>query len=67
MTTAIKGKSVAEAEELFERFHALLTGQQVDEKSVGKLAAFKGIAEYPMRVKCATLAWHALMDAMGKK
>lgn len=67
MTTAVKGKSLAEAERLFEGFHGLVTGTNppADPKAaLGKLAIFAGVAEFPVRVKCATLAWHALHDAM---
>ena len=67
MTTAVKGKTLAEAEALFSGFHGLVTGTAVPEdpkKSLGKLAIFAGVAEFPVRVKCATLAWHALHDAM---
>ena len=67
MTTAVKGKSLAEAEALFTGFHGLVTGTAVHEdpkKTLGKLAIFAGVAEFPVRVKCATLAWHALHDAM---
>ena len=67
MTAAIKGKTVAEARELFERFHALVTGEPVDEASLGKLVAFKGVAAYPMRVKCATMGWHVMMEALDEK
>jgi len=67
MTTAVKGKTLAEAEVLFTGFHGLVTGAAVTEdpkKTLGKLAIFAGVAEFPVRVKCATLAWHALHDAM---
>lgn len=67
MTTAVKGKTLAEAEALFTGFHGLVTGTAVPEdpkKSLGKLAIFAGVVEFPVRVKCATLAWHALHDAM---
>jgi nitrogen fixation protein NifU and related proteins len=67
MTTAVKGKTLAEAEGLFTGFHGLVTGTNVpaDPKAtLGKLAIFAGVAEFPVRVKCATLAWHALHDAM---
>lgn len=67
MTTAVKGKTLAEAEALFTGFHGLVTGSAVPEdprKTLGKLAIFAGVAEFPVRVKCATLAWHALHDAM---
>lgn len=67
MTTAVKGKTLAEAEQLFSGFHGLVTGTNVpaDPKAtLGKLAIFAGVAEFPVRVKCATLAWHALHDAI---
>jgi nitrogen fixation NifU-like protein len=67
MTTAVKGKTLAEAEALFGGFHGLVTGTAVPEdprQTLGKLAIFAGVAEFPVRVKCATLAWHALHDAM---
>ena len=67
MTTAVKGKTLAEAEVMFNGFHGLVTGTAVPEdpkKVLGKLAIFAGVAEFPVRVKCATLAWHALRDAM---
>ncbi|HEY3934474.1 MAG TPA: SUF system NifU family Fe-S cluster assembly protein [Gemmatimonadales bacterium] len=63
MTAALQGKSVGEARELFDRFHALVTGTAA-EGDIGKLAVFRGVAEYPMRVKCATLAWHAMKTAL---
>lgn len=72
MTTAIKGKSVAEARALFERFHQVVTGrlpaEEADKKearkALGCLSAFAGVSAFPIRVKCATLAWHALMKAV---
>ena len=67
MTTAVKGKTLAEAEALFSGFHGLVTGTAVPDdpkKALGKLAIFAGVAEFPVRVKCATLAWHTLHDAM---
>jgi nitrogen fixation NifU-like protein len=67
MTAAIKGKTVAEARELFARFHALVMGEPTDEKALGKLVVFKGVAAYPMRVKCATMAWHVMMEALDER
>ena len=64
MTQALKGKSEAEAEALFTRFHDLVTGHGGDADSLGKLAVFAGVSEYPLRVKCATLAWHAMRAAL---
>ena len=71
LTEVVKGKSVAEARELFERFHGFVAGQcEVDPFSggaaeLGKLAVFGGVREFPMRVKCATLAWHAMNSALA--
>jgi nitrogen fixation protein NifU and related proteins len=64
MTQSLKGKSAAEAEELFTRFHDLVTGRGGSADAVGKLAVFAGVSEFPLRVKCATLAWHALRAAL---
>jgi nitrogen fixation NifU-like protein len=66
MTAAVKGKSQAEAEELFERFRGLVTGKlDPDEaETLGKLAVFSGLSEFPIRVKCASLSWHALKAAL---
>jgi nitrogen fixation NifU-like protein len=67
MTEAVKGRRVAEALELAERFRALVTGEgEVPAaEELGELAALAGVRAYPMRVKCATLAWHALRSALG--
>ncbi len=64
MTEALKGKTPAEAEKVFEKFHALLTEERPAAADLGKLAVFSGVREYPMRVKCATLAWHTLRAAL---
>ena len=70
MTDAVKGIPRTEAEALFTRFHDLLTGppdQKADPavvKSLGKLAVFSGVREFPVRVKCATLSWHTLQAAL---
>lgn len=65
MTAAVKGKSRSEAEELFARFHALVLGQDPDEgKSLGQLVVFSGVSRFPVRVKCASLAWHTLKAAL---
>ena len=68
MTTAVMGKTVAEAEELFDTFHDMVTAgvdQPADRQALGKLAAFAGVREFPARVKCANLAWHTLHAALG--
>ncbi len=68
MTEAVKGKTVEEAERLFQRFHELLTGPpdvKADARSLGKLAVFSGVREVPVRVKCATLSWHTLEKALS--
>ncbi|MCB0405666.1 MAG: SUF system NifU family Fe-S cluster assembly protein [Bdellovibrionales bacterium] len=65
MTEVVKGKTVAEVEKLFKNFHALVTAEVgADETVLGKLAVFSGVCEFPMRVKCATLAWHTLHGAL---
>ena len=65
MTQLLKGKRKAEAEQLFHRFHNLVTGQPPEDTAeLGKLAAFSGVAEFPVRIKCATLAWHAVHSAL---
>lgn len=65
MTQAVKGKRTEEAEQLFEKFHHVVTGKNgAESNELGKLAAFAGVSEYPVRVKCATLAWHALRAAL---
>jgi nitrogen fixation NifU-like protein len=64
LTTALKGLTLAEARQLGERFNTLLTGGEVDPKELGKLKVFKGLAGYPMRVKCATMPWHAMKEAL---
>jgi nitrogen fixation NifU-like protein len=70
MTTALKGKNEAEALALFGRVHTLLTvgpNGEVKPEDVGKLAVLSGVWEFPTRVKCATLAWHALRTALVGK
>jgi nitrogen fixation NifU-like protein len=67
MTQSVKGKTRAEAEQLFERFHKLVTGRAAangDDAELGKLMVFSGVSEFPVRVKCATLAWHTLHAAL---
>ena len=65
MTDAMKGKSINDAELLFNSFHNLITNENgVDEKSLGKLAVLAGVKDFPARVKCATLCWHTLHSAI---
>jgi nitrogen fixation NifU-like protein len=67
MTEAVKGRRIEEVEQLFERFHGLVTAPPtgpVDTTGLGKLAVFSGVREYPVRVKCATLAWHTVRAAV---
>jgi nitrogen fixation NifU-like protein len=65
MTDAVKGKSVAEAQALFERFHRMVTTPPEEPvEDLGKLSALAGVREFPVRVKCASLAWHTLKAAM---
>jgi nitrogen fixation NifU-like protein len=69
MTGVVKGKTPAEIDELFTRFHALVTEglRPGEEETLGKLAVFGGVHEYPTRVKCASLAWHALRAALASQ
>lgn len=67
MTESIKGKRIDEVEHLFEAFREMVTadpGEARAPASLGKLSVFSGVREFPMRVKCATLAWHALREAL---
>jgi len=68
MTDAVKGRTVGEAMALFGRVHTMLTtppGEPVDDEQVGKLAVLSGVREFPVRVKCASLAWHTLKSALA--
>lgn len=65
MTEALKGKTVAEAEQIFQKFHDLVTDADAEPDSgLGKLEVLAGVREFPARVKCATLAWHTLQSAL---
>jgi nitrogen fixation NifU-like protein len=66
MTAAVKGRTRREAEELFGRFHRLVTGtlDPAESETLGKLAVFSGVSEFPVRVKCASLSWHTLKAAL---
>jgi nitrogen fixation NifU-like protein len=64
LTQAVKGQSVAQAGELFDRFHRAVTGPKGPEGDLGCLEALLGVRQFPNRVKCATLAWHALREAL---
>ncbi len=63
MTAAMKGKTAAEAESLFSRFHGMITGKN-DSGDLGKLSVFQGVSEFPVRVKCVSLAWHTMVAAL---
>ncbi len=71
MTESLKGKTKAEAEALFRRFHELLTGNEEAAETtgpaLGKLEVFSGVREFPIRVKCATLPWHTFRAALQGK
>jgi nitrogen fixation protein NifU and related proteins len=70
MTASLKGKTKSEARELFARFHRLVTSQATeahDGADIGKLVVFSGVSEFPVRVKCATLAWHTMLAALQEK
>lgn len=67
LTETLKGKTRQEAEALFQTFHELVTGHAPGDgnATLGKLAVFAGVSEFPARVKCAILAWHTLRSALG--
>ena len=70
MTQAVKGKSKAQAEELFNEFHSMVTGEldeETEENNLGNLRIFAGVREFPVRVKCATLPWHTLHAALNNE
>jgi nitrogen fixation NifU-like protein len=67
MTGAVKGRKVAEAERLFHEFRDMVAGEHpiANPQSLGKLAAFAGVRQFPSRIKCANLAWHTLHAALA--
>jgi nitrogen fixation NifU-like protein len=68
LTEAVKGKTTAQAHDLFKRFHDVVTtpaDREPDLEGLGKLAVLAGVREFPMRVKCASLAWHTLEAALA--
>ena len=70
MTTALKGKTIAEAKVLFNEFHKLVIGELKPDSGpnhLDKLAVFSGIWQYPSRVKCASLSWHTMNGALDKQ
>jgi nitrogen fixation NifU-like protein len=70
MTQAVKGKSKEQAENLFQEFHSMVTGElneETEENNLGNLKIFAGVREFPVRVKCATLPWHTLHAALNKQ
>lgn len=69
MTTLVIGKTVEEAKQMFDVFHKIVTSDirdRIDTIELGKMAVFAGVREYPARVKCASLSWHTLMQALDK-
>lgn len=66
LTETLKGKTAEEVKTIFKSFHDLVTGQPT-KGDLGKLEVFSGVQEFPMRVKCATLAWHTLNAALDNK
>lgn len=70
MSEVVQGKTIAEAEALFQIFHQLLTGEVPSPEKIAhleKLAVFSGVRAYPVRIKCASLAWHTLLAALEEK
>ena len=66
MTEALKGKSLIEARKIFEKFQKIITGK-IEADVTDKLSVFAGIREFPVRVKCAALSWHTMLEAISKK
>lgn len=66
MTQAVKGKTVEDAKKLFSSFSDMVTKDQTPDQCLGKLKALEGVKEFPMRIKCATLSWHALLSALNQ-
>lgn len=66
MSTVVKGKSIDDAKKIFEKFHDLITGKLNEDESIelGKLTVLAGVKEFPLRVKCASLAWHTMLTAL---
>jgi nitrogen fixation NifU-like protein len=66
MTSTVKGKTVEETQQIFHRFHDMITGKlpEGEREKMGSLAALGGVSKFPVRVKCASLAWHALKSAL---
>ena len=70
MTQAVKGKTRAEAEILFEEFHRMVRGEldeDAEDNNLGKLKIFAGVREFPARVKCASLSWHTMKAALDNE
>ena len=70
MTQAVKGKSKEQAENLFQEFHSMVTGElneETEENNLGNLKIFAGVRDFPVRVKCATLPWHTLHAALNQQ
>lgn len=70
MTESLKGKDLDEVERYYRSFHAMVTGTKIEGEGVedlGKLSAFSGVREFPVRVKCASLAWHTLNAAIQRQ
>lgn len=70
MTVALKGKTRAEAEQMFQEFHQMVKGElnpEEDPNILGRLKIFAGVREFPARVKCASLSWHTAHAALGER
>lgn len=67
MTEAVKGRRIEDVEQLFQSFHAMLVDADAEAVDVGKLEVLSGVKEFPARVKCATLVWHTLHNALEGK
>ncbi|MFQ5429605.1 MAG: Fe-S cluster assembly sulfur transfer protein SufU [Phycisphaerae bacterium] len=70
MTETLRGKTLDQAKALFEKFHAMITGEPIEKDEgpdLGKLEVFSGVCRYPARVKCAALVWHTVQAALDDR
>jgi nitrogen fixation protein NifU and related proteins len=65
MTSLLKGKTAEEARKIYEKFHQMVTTGEVDPENLSDLSAFAGVYQFPARIKCATLSWHAALNAVA--
>lgn len=67
MSVALKGKTLEEAKALMESFYGMMTNEEGNYKALGEIQALSGVSKFPVRIKCATLAWHCLEEGMKER